>query len=621
MSVDNDPTKRHAELRRQAEAVQEREDPSVPPLSPAEAGRLVHELRTHQIELELQNEELRRSQQALLASRDRYAELFDSAPGGYVTFDDKGRVVEANLTLADLLGVERAALVGHLFSAFVVPDDQDILFRYRRDLLASTRRRSCQVRLNRREGEPFWAELESVLVRADADADAEHEHEHEHEGGGGRWVRTIISDVTERRWAEAEKLALERQLLHAQKLESLGVLAGGIAHDFNNILLTILGNATLAQSELPSGDPTRYYLEEIEHATQKAAGLANQMLAYSGKGHFVIQPVDAGAIVREMAQLLEISISKGAVLRCDLAGRLPTFDGDETQIRQIVMNLIINASEALGPEGGVISLSTGVMACDRAYLDDCTMVLRVGGEAPLPEGMYVYIEVADTGCGMDAETVKKVFEPFFTTKFTGRGLGMCAVLGIVRGHHGALEIHSEVGKGTRLRVLFPARQPGVRDEGAPGPTEVDAAAQAKARAEAEARVRQWRGIGTVLLVDDEESVRRVGQRLIERLGFTVLLASDGQEALKVMEEKAGDVVCVILDLTMPKMGGKEAFRELQRLQPGVPVILVSGYTEEEATGGFVGAAPTVFLQKPFDLSSLRAALMGALPSDTEPSAG
>jgi len=268
-------------------------------------------------------------------------------------------------------------------------------------------------------------------------------------GDDGEVVQIIetIRDITERKRAEEERLALDRQVQHTQKLESLGILAGGIAHDFNNILMAILGNADLALRDLSPMSPARDNIKEIEKASRRAADLAKQMLAYSGRGKFVVQPIDLGELVEEISYLLEVSISKKVVLKYNMAEKLPTFDGDVTQIRQVIMNLIINASEAIGSRSGVIVLSTGVMYCNEIYLSGVNEVLRATLDEPLPEGQYVYFEVADNGCGMDKETMKKVFDPFFTTKFTGRGLGMSAVLGIVRGHRGPIKVSSDLGKG------------------------------------------------------------------------------------------------------------------------------------------------------------------------------
>jgi PAS domain S-box-containing protein len=406
---------------------------------------------------------------------------------------------------------------------------------------------------------------------------------------------TIAStDITDRKRHEDERMVFERQA-HAKKLESLGVLAGGVAHDFNNLLMVILGNADLALDALSPMSPARGRLEQIEKASRRAARLAGQMLAYSGKGSFVVAPIDAGELVKEMAHLLEASIPKAAKLEFDLAPNLPSFDGDVTQIRQVVMNLITNAGEAFGNEGGVITLSTGAMECDRDYLETANLATQAGLAEPLPEGVYTYFEVDDTGCGMDAETIQKIFDPFFTTKFTGRGLGLSAALGIVRGHKGVLGIQSEVGKGSTFKILFPSNDP--------------AADGFAARSKDEAEGQDWRGSGTILLADDEETVRAVGKQMLERLGFSVLTAPEGREALKVFREHADEIVCVLLDLTMPHMDGEEAFLEMRRLRPGAAVILCSGYDEQDATRRFAGKGLAGFLQKPFDLAALREKLV------------
>jgi PAS domain S-box-containing protein len=410
--------------------------------------------------------------------------------------------------------------------------------------------------------------------------------------------KALREKIAESKKAQEEKLSLERQMLHAQKLESLGVLAGGIAHDFNNILAAILGNADLALYRIAPTSPVCSNLRAIVEASKRAAEISKQMLAYSGKGQFVIEPIDAGKIIREMAHLLEVSISKNAVISYELFENLPTFEGDATQIRQVIMNLITNASEAIGEKSGVITLSTGGIYCGRAYLDNCNEVIRAGLNEPLSEGLYTYIEVTDTGCGMDSGTIEKVFDPFFTTKFTGRGLGMSAVLGIVRGHKGALKIASEVNKGTTFTVLFPANEPCdyVLAE----------------RSEGETVDKAWRGSGTVLIVDDEETVRAVAQQMLDNMGFSVLTASDGSEALHIFRRHYKQIVCVLLDLTMPHMDGVKAFQAMRLLHPQARVILCSGYNEREATQRFAGKGLSGFIQKPYDMAVLRKKLMGVL---------
>ena len=261
-------------------------------------------------------------------------------------------------------------------------------------------------------------------------------------------VLSVIREITEKKKTEEEKKKLEQQLQHAQKLESLGVLAGGIAHDFNNILTGILGYADLTLLDLSHLSPARDSVQQIVIAARRAADLTKQMLAYSGKGKFLVQPVQISNIVQEMSHLLEVSISKKCLLKYNFAKDLPLIEGDVTQLRQVIMNLIINASDAIGDHSGVISLNTGMMYCDKVYLEESYI------NENLPEGYYIYLEVADTGCGMTREIQNKIFDPFFTTKFTGRGLGLAAVLGIVRSHHGCIKIYSEPARGTNFRVIF-----------------------------------------------------------------------------------------------------------------------------------------------------------------------
>ena len=390
----------------------------------------------------------------------------------------------------------------------------------------------------------------------------------------------IFQDVTARKRADEERKKLQEELQNAQKLESLGVLAGGIAHDFNNLLMGVLGNADLAMDEVPRGSPAYGNLKEIELAGKRAADLCRQMLAYSGKGRFVIDLIDLNHAIREITHLIEVSISKNAVLNFNLAENLPRIEADATQIRQVVMNLITNASEAIEDVSGIIRVSTGARECDEEYLSD----------ALVPEnrtaGLYVYLEVSDTGGGMDVETAEKMFDPFFTTKFTGRGLGLAAVLGIVRGHSGVIKLGTEPGQGTTFTVLFPASN----KEPAPS--------------EEKEFFGGWHGAGTVLLVDDDETVRTVGKRMLERAGLAVLVASDGRMGLKMFGDRADDVDCVVLDLTMPHMGGEQAFHEMKKVRPDIPVILSSGYNEQAVTDRFVGSGLAGFIQKPYASAAL-----------------
>ncbi|MFO0948815.1 MAG: response regulator [Planctomycetota bacterium] len=399
-------------------------------------------------------------------------------------------------------------------------------------------------------------------------------------GKGVRMVGAMI-DITNRRRAEEERRKLESQIQHAQKLESLGILAGGIAHDFNNLLTGMLGNASLALAELRPDSPARESVRQIEITAVRAAELTRQMLAYSGKGRFLVEPLNLSHLVEEMAHLLGTVISKRAILRFDFMPNLPLIKADATQIRQVFMNLITNASDAIGDKSGIIAVRTGVMHTDDSYMSSTTT------DDELTPGFYVFAEISDTGCGMDEATVSKIFDPFFTTKFTGRGLGLAAVLGIVRGHRGAIKVYSEPGRGTTFKVLFPcAEGETVKEEcsvHSMGP---------------------WNGSGTILVVDDDESVRAVARKTLEQRGFRVLIAPDGMEGVEMFAEHQENIVAVLLDLTMPRMGGVEAFRELRRIRPDVRTVLMSGYNEEEVANQFLGKGLAGFLQKPFRATEL-----------------
>ena len=398
-----------------------------------------------------------------------------------------------------------------------------------------------------------------------------------------------LTDSTDKIDYQAERRALDAQLQEAAKDESLAVLAGGVAHDFNNLLVGILGSADLALTDLPATSPARGSLADIEEASRRAADLCQQMLAYSGRGRFVIQPLDLSDLVGETTHLLEAAISRRADLRLHLAEGLPAIEADATQIRQVAMNLATNAAEALDAGEGVITVATGTVECRRAVLD----AMRLGDG--LPEGDYVYLEVTDTGSGIDEATLARVFDPFFTTKFTGRGLGLAAVQGIARGHGGAIEVHTESGRGTTFRVLFPA---------------TDAVVAASARQAGSPLA--GRGSGLVLLVDDEEIVRRVGGRMLRLSGFDVLTAADGREAIEVFGQRRDEIACVVLDLSMPHMGGEETLEHLRRIRSDVPVIISSGFTEQEVVDRFVGKGIAGFVQKPYNAAAMVAELRQAM---------
>jgi len=386
---------------------------------------------------------------------------------------------------------------------------------------------------------------------------------------------------------------IQEKMEHAQRLESLGVLAGGIAHDFNNILATIMGNASLVRMKFPEHVELGKYLHRIEDSSQRAAALCKQMLAYSGKGHFIVKPVNMSQMVQELPNLLEASISKKIELRMELAEDVPTVHVDVTQIQQVMMNLLINASDAIGDETGVITLRTSVVQATVHELEkSCT------GDDLIP-GDYVCLDVQDTGCGMSEQTLKKLFDPFYTTKFTGRGLGMSAVLGIIRGHHGAITVQSKEGEGSIFRVLLPPSDEIAEDI-------VDADDENIA----------WYPTGTVLVVDDEITVREAAVSMLETIGFKTFEACDGEEAVQIYRSRKDEISLVLLDVTMPKLDGVGCFRQLREINPDVRVVLSSGYNEKEATRDFIGDDLAGFVQKPYRagtlISHLRQVLEGQI---------
>jgi len=393
---------------------------------------------------------------------------------------------------------------------------------------------------------------------------------------------SVDRDITEERQQQ-------EQMEHTQRLESLGVLAGGIAHDFNNILSAIMGNASMAATKTVGQADTTKHLKRIENASQRAAELCRQMLAYSGKGKFVVRPINLSLMLKDIGKLLEVSVTKFAELHVDLAVDLPAVQADVTQLQQVIMNLVINASDAIGEQSGSITLRTGIK---RVEAGQCEQTYT--GEL-LNEGEYVFLEVRDTGCGMNADIRKKLFDPFYSTKFTGRGLGMSAVLGIVRGHHGAITVESEPGEGSCFRVLLPAFS------GAVG------AGMAK-----EDEAVDWCPTGTVLVVDDEEVVRETAAMMLEDIGFQTLSAVDGIEALEIYRERSDEIALVLLDMTMPRMDGHRCFEELRAINPQVRVVLSSGYNEKNVTHVFADNELAGFVQKPYRLATLRAKLREAL---------
>jgi PAS domain S-box-containing protein len=535
-------------------------------------------------------------------------EFLADAPIACHELDLTGRVVRVNEAECRLLGLPEKQILGRAVWEFVAPEERShVRDSVMRTLSGAQPPEMLERNWLRADGSRLVLEIHSVHVL---------------DGNGGiAGVRSFLLNVTRRKVAEEalrksqeslenrirertveleltneflrreleerqrreeEHRKLQAQVQHAQRLESLGVLAGGIAHDFNNLLASIMGYASLAAMDLPDDARPRKSIEQVLVAAKSASDLTQQMLAYSGRGTFVVDLLNVTQLIEGVVRLLETTISKKATLKLNLAAGLPPIQGDASQIRQVVMNLITNASESLGEDRGSVTVTTGVQWAEAGHLP------ALEPQRILPEGRYVFIEVADTGCGMDAETLAKIFDPFFTTKFTGRGLGLAAVLGIIRGHQGSVKVASQPGTGTTFRVMFPAAE---------GSVTAEIAQVAETPAE-------WHGDGLVLVVDDQTAIRNLARTVLEQAGLQVLTAADGQEAVAVFAEHASGIHAVLLDLSMPGMDGGEVFRHITQLVPDIRVVLCSGYNEQDVNTKLGGRKPAAFLRKPYHPSEL-----------------
>ena len=697
--TDNKELRQRAEALGREKAAWTAEDRAA--LSPEEIQRTLYELRVHQIELEMQNEELRRAQAELDAAGARYFDLYDMAPVGYCTLSKNGLILEANLTAATLLGVKRSALGMQPVTRFVLKEDEDIYYLHHKKLSDTGTPQACELRMVKIDGTAFWAHLASTAAQ---DAD------------GTSVCRVVLSDITERKQTE-EALAFERDLVNAlldntpdhvyfkdkdshflrisrslanrfaldnpmeavgktdfdffakdhatsafedeqkimktgiavigqeekeswpdgretwvsttkvpledaqgrivgtfgvsrditerkrseaalrqsQKLESIGTLAGGIAHDFNNLLNATLGQSALALGKLPKESPARNHINKSIKAAERAADLTRQLLAYSGKGRFLVEEIDLNLLVEENSQMLETSVTKTAQLRFELGSPPPYIQGDAGQIQQVIMNLIINAGEAMGPNPGTITVRTS-----RVELTQNETEYWKYTTTPLAPGRYASLQVSDNGQGMKPEVLARIFDPFFTTKFTGRGLGLAAVLGIIRGHKGGVRITSEERKGTRFDVVFPIAE---------ASTTADAGQTKKALV--------VNGEGkTVLVIDDEPFVLELVTDIFTQAKFTVIGALNPLEGIELYIRHQQSIAMVILDYSMPGMDGKATFEELVKINKDVKVLLCSGYTEEEMESAFGDVRPAGFIHKPYQPAALLERMSRVLSEQT-----
>jgi PAS domain S-box-containing protein len=504
----------------------------------------------------------KRAETAIARSEEHFRRIFDESPIGLSIVGMDGRFHRVNNALCRMLEYPEDELVGMSTTDVTPKEDLEGLGFYSPKQQALITGRIDHLQMQKRyvtkSGKLVWTNLNASILR---------------EGENERYFLGIIENITERR-------EVEEQLRESQKLESLGVLAGGIAHDFNNLLTGILGNASLGLDLAPPNSPLRPLLQRLVQASERAADLTRQLLAYAGKGRFVLSTFNLSEMVQEISSLVRASFPAHVKLDLQLDSAIPAIEADPAQIQQIIMNLLLNAAESIPAERvGFVAVRTRELSATEQDLRGTLSSTR-----PRP-GKYIALEVSDNGSGMDAATQERIFEPFFTTKFTGRGLGLSAVLGIVGSYHGALSVESQVGVGTKFRVLLPVT---VKAPAAPPPSPA----------------RDLRGSGTVLIADDEPLVRSLARSTLERSGYSVLVAGDAMEAVEIMQKSGKDIGAIILDVTMPGMTAEEAFQRLKGIRPDVPVVLSTGHSETETAIRFAGAGLAGFLQKPYTASQL-----------------
>ncbi len=503
-------------------------------------------------------------------SDDLFRLALEAAPSGQIVADGDGRIILVNAEIERIFGYSRDELIGQAIEV-LIPE------RY-----ASSHPGKRAGYLENPSARVMGAGRDLYGVRKDGSEVPVEVGLNPLQSSDLTFILAAVVDISARKQSEEEHRRLQDQMQHAQKMESLGVLAGGIAHEFNNVLTAILGNAELAADDIEPDSPAQPALSDIMLATQRAAELCKQMLAYSGHSQFMISALDVSNLVKDMSDLINISVTKKIVVHYELQTDLPAVAADPTQLRQVIMNLMTNASEAIGEQNGTISISTKQVHCDDEY------IARYFPDKTLAAGEYVALMVSDSGSGMSEQIRERVFEPFFSTKFTGRGLGMSAVLGVVESHGGGIRIETVENKGTKVTILLPQS------------TEQTHAIAANNRDSNLPAVS-----GQVLLVDDESAVRTMASQLLKKLGFQVTLAEDGHDAVEKFRDAHQHLSFVLMDMTMPKMSGLEAYAEFCSMNPEVPVIFTSGYNEGDAISNLNGKGPTAFLQKPFSRYQLK----------------
>lgn len=500
----------------------------------------------------------------LKESENRYRALVEASFEGLMLSVDH-LVVEANQSLATMLGFEQANdLIGMGPLERATPETSAKII----ENIKANFERPYEGELLKKDGSILPVEIigKSTTFK-------------------GKKARiTGIRDISARKTAEQERKKIEEQFMQTQKLESLGILAGGIAHDFNNLLVSILGNAELAQLSIPENNPAQQYMQRLINTSHTAADLSKQMLAYSGHGQFILTDINLSELIQDMLHLLEVSITKSTQLTCQFSETPPLLKGDITQIRQVIMNLLINASESFSGKPGKILIKTG-------HQDDISSELENSDILDIEKNIpYIFCEVSDNGSGMDDETLNKLFDPFFTTKFTGRGLGLSVAQGIVRGHKGFISVNSQPNQGTTFKIFFPALTIKVT------PTRAKEKSPLACSMEAHQDY--------ILIIDDEDSVRLTIESALEFCGYQSLSAINGQTGLEIFKKFQDQIKMVILDLVMPDLTGEQVLQEIHKLSPDCPILLISGFKKKVLDQLICNKPHVQFLLKPFRIKKL-----------------
>lgn len=533
-------------------------------MSPEEVWYLVHDLQVHQIELEMQNEELRRAHAELEIMQSRYFELFDVAPVGYVVIDGAGLITEVNLTTAALLGFPRADMAAQPFTKFIARQDQDNYYFQRKRLFETGTPICCDLRLLKLDGTSLWAHMEATVAR---------------NSDGTPLCRAVLSDVTERKRFEAEQEKLRAQLGQSQRMESVGRLAGGVAHDFNNMLAVIIGNTELALREVAPGQSPHAHLLDILKAARRSADVARQLLNFASRQDVHPEVLDLNEAVGGTVTMLQRLIGEDVQLRWTPGPGLWPVRMDPAQLDQILANLCINARTAIA-DVGEVCIETG-----NATLDES----RVQGQPGLHAGDFVRLVVSDNGSGMDEATASRIFEPFFTTQDVGKGagLGLASVHGSITQSGGFIDVDTKPGRGTTFFIYLPrylgAVEPAVAHK-LPAPL--------------------VGGHETVLLVEDEPAVLEMTTYMLERQGYRVLAAGAPDAAIRVATEHADPIHLLMTDVVMPGMNGRDLAAALKTLRPQMKCLFMSGFSSDVASHHDKPEPGRLFLQKPFSQAEL-----------------